>query len=99
MNNKIKNALIALLNDEVTVASWGISNITIKESSFEFMVSGFVYQGKVSVSIHNSVYLVTLDNGCSEECDLDNLVQYLDSIIEKTPNYDIAVLKWLEGQC
>lgn len=99
MNKKIKNALTALLNDEVTVASWGISNITIKESSFEFMVSGFIYQGKVSVSIQNSNYLITLDDGCSKECDIDNLVHYLDSKIEKTPNYDSAVLKWLEGQC
>ena len=99
MNEKIKKALIILLNDELTVASWGISNITINESSFEFMVSGFIYQGKVSISIKNSNYLITFENGYSEECNIDNLVQYLDSKIEKIPDYDNAVLKWLEGQC
>lgn len=97
MNGKIKKALITLLNDGLTVASWGISNITIKERSFEFMVSGFIYQGKVSISIQKSNYLITLGNGNSEECSIDNLVHYLDSKIEKIPDYDIAVLKWLEG--
>lgn len=99
MNEKIKNALITLLNDELTVASWGISNITINDSSFEFMVSGFIYQGKVSVSTKNSNYLITLDNGYSEECNIDNLVHYLDLIIEKIPAYSDAVLKWIEGKC
>lgn len=98
MNGKTKNALITLLNDELTVASWGISNIAIKETSFEFMVSGFIYQGKVSVSIHDSNYLITFDDGYSEECNIGNLVHYLDSKIEKIPDYDDAVLKWLEGQ-
>lgn len=98
MDGKIKNALITLLNDELIVASWGISNITIKESSFEFMVSGFIYQGKVSVSIHSENYLITFDSGYSEECTIGNLVHYLDSKIEKISDYDNAVLKWLEGQ-
>ena len=97
MNEKIKNALITLLNDELTVASWGISNITINDSSFEFMVSGFIYKGKVSVSTKNSNYLITLENGYSEECNIDNLVHYLDSKIEKVNDYDNAVLKWLKG--
>ena len=51
MNEKIKKTLIILLNDELIVASWGISNITINESYFEFIVSGIIYQGKVSISI------------------------------------------------
>ena len=97
MNEIIKNALVTLLNDELIVASWGISNITVNESSFDFMVSGFIYQGKVSVSILNSNYLITFDNGYSEECNIDNLVHYLDSKIEKIPDYDDTVLKWLEG--
>jgi hypothetical protein len=99
MKKIIKNALITLLADELTVASWGISNITIKEDSFEFTVLGFIYQGKVSVSIQNSNYLITFENGYSEECNIDNLVHYLDSKIEKNSDYDKAVLKWLEGKC
>ena len=46
----------------------------------------------------SSNYLITFDDGHSEECNIGNLVHYLDSKIEKIPDYDDAVLKWLEGQ-
>ena len=98
MNEKIKKALIILLNDELTVASWGISNITINESYFEFMVSGFIYQGKVSISIKNSNYLITFENGYSEECNIDNLVHYLDATLKKIADNDNAVLILRERQ-
>jgi hypothetical protein len=99
MDEMIKNALIILLNNELIVASWGISNIAINESSFEFVVSGFIYQGKVSVSIKNSNYLITFENGCSVECNINDLVHCLDSKIEKTSDYEKVVLKWIDGQC
>jgi len=38
MNEKTKKALISLLNEEVTVASWGITNLAIKDTCFEFFV-------------------------------------------------------------
>lgn len=97
MNEKIRTALISLLNEEVIVASWGFSSLTIKDTSFEFFVSGFIYQGKVTVAVQESGYLISLDNGRVFKCAVNNLVKCLDSIIEKTFEYDAKIIEWIEA--
>ena len=47
MNEKIKKALVCLLNEEVIVTSWGVTNLNINDTSFMFEVSGFLFQGKL----------------------------------------------------
>jgi len=96
MNEKTKNALISLLNEEVTVASWGITNLAIKDTCFEFCVSGLLYQGKVIVAVQDSDCLVNLENGEMVKCNISNLVQCLDHMIEKTSDYEAKVVEWIK---
>lgn len=98
MDDRIKKALTSLLKEEIIVASWGFSDLTIYNESFKFNVSGFLYQGKVVVSLLEKNYLIQLNNGDSFVCSLINLVDMLDSKIEKTQNYDNSVIKWLDCQ-
>lgn len=95
MNNRIKEALIALLDEEVIVTSWGLYDLNITEKSFTFKVDGFKFHGLISVSLLSSKYLINFDTGESILCNLDKLVETLDSKIEKTEVYDISIEKWL----
>lgn len=97
MDEEIKRALIALLDEEVIVASWGLSDLSIKDSSFEFRVSGFIYQGWVKVAIQGSTYVVSLENGIMRNCTIENLVQCLDYMIEKTPDYEATIIEWIKS--
>lgn len=95
MCEEIREALISLLNEEIKVVSWGVSNIIINDTSFEFCVSGFIFEGKVMVNLHESDYQVCFDNGDVIECSLNNLVDTLDLKIEKTSEYDTQIKEWL----
>lgn len=96
MDGKIRTALISLLNEEVIVASWGLTDLTIKDTSFEFFVSGFIYQGKVTVAVQESDCLISLDNGNTFKCAINNLVQSIDCMIEKTSEYDTKIIEWIK---
>lgn len=87
MNEKIKKALITLLNEEVIIASWGIANMTINPTSFEFQVEGFIYQGRVKIDILDDGYRVGFETGTSFDCSDEDLVTILDRHIEKTNDY------------
>lgn len=95
MNKNIKKALVSLLNKEVKVASWGITNIHIFDTSFDFEVSGFIYNGKVQVKLVDDSYKIYFDTGETINCSLDDLVKTLDSKIEKTDNYESLLQEWL----
>lgn len=97
MNEKIKMALASLLNEEVIIASWGFSDLTIKDTVFEFRVSGLIYQGKVTVAVQESEYLICFENGNKFKCTIKNLVLCLDSVIEKTSDYDAQIIKWINS--
>ncbi len=96
MNIKIRKVLLTLLDDHIKVASWGISNINVNETSLEFEVSGFIFEGKVTINPHNSDYQVCFNNGAIIECSLSDLVDMLDSKIEKTLEYDSKIQGWLD---
>lgn len=93
MEAKIKKALIFLLNEEDKVSSWGLSNISITETSIEFDVDGLVYTGRIIIKSNNFDYQIIFDDGGLETCSLRNLVNVLDYKIERTGNY----LQDLEG--
>ena len=84
LSNSIRQALLTLLNQNIIVASWGLSNICIKES---FFVEGFKYKGSVVISEFNDGYKVIM-NKHTLFCKLDSLVINLDEFIEKTTNYE-----------
>ena len=95
MNENIKRALVCLLNEKVIVTSWGINNISIKETSIEFDVCGFLYQGRVKVIPIKSGYRIIVCNDDFFDCSLDELVRTLDSKIEKSDNYEADLQDWL----
>lgn len=95
MNEKIKKALVCLLNEEVIVTSWGVTNLNISDTSFVFEVSGFLFQGKVEVIPCKSGYSIKLGNAKITKCSLEELVNTLDSKIERVDNYESQLQEWL----
>lgn len=98
MDEKIKKALVCLLNEEVIVSSWGVTNLNINDMSFMFEVSGFLFQGKVEVIPCESGYSIKLNNAEITKCSLEELVRTLDSKIERVDNYESLLQKWLDSK-
>lgn len=98
MNEKIKKALVCLLNEEVIVTSWGITNLNINDTSFMFEVSGFLFQGKVEIIPCESGYRIKLNNVEIATCSLEELVRTLDSKIERVDNYESLIQEWLDSK-
>lgn len=98
MDEKIKKALVCLLNEEVIVSSWGVTNLNINDISFMFEVSGFLFQGKVEVIPCESGYSIKLNNAEITKCSLEELVRTLDSKIERVDNYESLLQKWLDSK-
>lgn len=84
-----------MLREEVIVGSWGITNINVEETYIEFHVCGFLYQGKVRLTLFEHGYRINLDNGTLFDCSLDELVKTLDSIIEWSSDYESNLINWL----
>ena len=95
MNRMIKKALICLLNNEVVVCSWGLTNININESSIEFDVFGFLYQGNVKISPIEFGYRIDLGNNVFIESSLEDLVYKIDTLVEKSDNYENDLRDWI----
>lgn len=96
MNNKVKLAVATLLKKEVIVATWGIYNIAINDSSIEFSVQGFNYCGSVKIEPQNELYYcIKLNNGDIYKCNITELIEVLDNIIEKTTDYDKKLERWI----
>lgn len=98
MNEKIKNALVCFLNEEIIVTSWGVTNLNINDTSFMFEVSGFHFQGKVEVIPCESGYSIKLNNAEITKCSLEELVRTLDSQIERVDNYESLLQEWLDSK-
>ena len=95
-NKILRLALISFLENEVIVASWGISNITINQNSLIFDVNAMKYKGSISVvTTNNSGYIVHIGKETYNNCSLDNLVSFIDSKIEYTPDYFTDLKKWI----
>lgn len=98
MDKNVKKALICLLKEEEKVLSWGITNISIDESSINFNVDGFLYKGSISIRCDETYYEIHFDCGkiirCIDAADLTNI---LDSNIEKTENYQHDLETWLSS--
>lgn len=64
----VRKLLLSLLKDEVIVASWGISNINISQTQLSLSVSGFKYQGRVTIIVKDGsdceIFLAKENLGC-----------------------------------
>lgn len=98
MDKNVKNALIYLLKEEDIVSSWGISHISIDDSSINFVVDGFLYKGQIKILCNDSYYEIRFNNGKTKRClDATELPKILDSNIEKTENYQHDLENWLSS--
>lgn len=95
MNEELKQLILVLLADKIKVTSWGITNINTSDSSLEFNVSGFLYQGKVKIDALLESYIICI-NGDTIKCQLEEVVSILDSKIEKSSNYIEDITEWIK---
>lgn len=94
MNIKIKQALVSLLSKEDIVSSWGITNISIEETSIRFNVEGLIYVGSICIRYNQPSYEIAFDDGRLIKCSLNELANVLDACIERTENYIRDLEKW-----
>ena len=96
IKDSIKLLSILLLQESVIIASWGITNIAINKSNISFDVCGLKYTGKVYVqSMCDGKYEIQLECHTIGPCSLDNIVETLDLIIERTDNYQQHLEEWI----
>ena len=80
----------------MVVFSWGFNSPKRlpEDKGLSFLVEGFKYTGKVKV-IYNEgsdLFEVHLSDGTKvEDVYLDNLVEVIDNLVEKTSNYEQRV--------
>lgn len=88
LTEKIKNLLIILLQQEVVVASWGISEIEVTPSKVSFSVSGFKFNGEVIISVtdKDNQYVINIGSQIVY-CDKEQIISLLDTLIERDNNY------------
>ena len=89
--------ILQILKSQLMVlCSWGPHNFKRlpEDQGLSFLVEGFKYTGKVKV-IYNEgsdLFEVHLSDGTKvEDVYLNNLVEVIDSLVEKTPNYEQRV--------
>ena len=80
----------------MVVFSWGFNSPKRlpDDKGLRFNVEGFKYRGVVEVSynIGSDLFEVHLSDGTKvEDVYLDNLVEVIDGLVEKTPNYEQRV--------
>lgn len=98
MDDKVKRMLLVLLQEKDLVASWGISQIHVKETSISFNVAGFLYQGQVTVSADGANYEIRFASGDFCDTSLENLVSDLDRHIEKDSRYLQRLETWFDSK-
>lgn len=89
--------ILQILKSQLMVlCSWGPHNFKRlpEDQGLSFLVEGFKYTGKVKV-IYNEgsdLFEVHLSDGTKvEDVYLDNLVEVIDNLVEKTSNYEQRV--------
>ena len=79
----------------MVVFSWGFHNPQRLPNGLRFHVQGFKYKGTVEVVYNEGKDLFEvrlIDNGINvEDVYLDNLINVIDNLVEKTSNYKQSV--------
>ncbi|MBQ6580741.1 MAG: hypothetical protein IIX32_01935 [Alistipes sp.] len=89
--------IMTILQSQLMVVfSWGFNSPKRlpDDKGLRFNVEGFKYRGVVEViyNIGSDLFEVHLSDGTKvEDVYLDNLVEVIDSLVEKTPNYEQRV--------
>ena len=88
--------ILSILRSQLMIVfSWGFNTPIAIEDGLQFNVEGFKHQGKVRVHYNggSDLFDVTTLNrdgsiaGKTDEVYLDELVNVIDSMVERTPNY------------
>ena len=96
LTQDLRQLLLAFLDDQAKVASWGISNIQIEEDRLCFDVNGFIFHGPVEIKIQNDhFYHVKIGDNDLGQLLIEDLINTMDASIEHTQNYLIDLEKWL----
>ena len=79
----------------IVIFSWGFHNPQRLPNGLRFHVQGFKYKGTVEVVYNEGKDLFEvrlIDNGINvEDVYLDNLINVIDNLVEKTSNYKQSV--------
>ena len=90
-----KYILQILRTQPIVVFSWGFHNPQRLPNGLRFHVQGFKYKGTVEVVYNEGKDLFEvrlIDNGINvEDVYLDNLINVIDNLVEKTSNYKQSV--------
>ncbi len=90
--------ILQILRSQLMVVfSWGFHSPTAlpNDKGLSFMVDGFKYQGEVKViyNVGADLFEIHLDDGSIEEdVYADQLVDIIDSMVERCDNYDKRIL-------
>lgn len=84
--------ILQILRSQLMVVfSWGFHNPQRLPNSLRFHVQGFKYQGEVEVIYiegKDLFHITLIDNSVNvEDVYVDNLVEVIDNLVEKTTNY------------
>lgn len=94
--------ILAILRSQLLIVfSWGFHNARAIENGLAFYVQGYLFTGRVEVKYDEgwdlfNVRLINPDGSVKQEetgIYIDGLVQVIDRMVEKTPDYSDRVLK------
>ena len=91
----LRLVLITILEDKFTALTWGITNIKISEYELNFDVMGLCYIGPVSISVPDDVKCIIKLGSRVISCNISDVVDVLDSEIERKGNYSEHLIKIL----
>ena len=100
-SNEIRDVLVALLEDNIVVTSWGLSNLTVKDGIIFFSVNGLKYKGEISIKVSDlqSGYDLHIGEKTIKGCKLNLIVKTIDYEVEYSPNYMSQLLSILNVNC
>ena len=96
MVGEIKQLATVLLQEEVIIASWGITKVEIEDTYLRFHVDGLRYSGFINIrAVDNGDYEVYFGGAIHGTQRLKNIVHFLDKEIEQTDAYSQDLEKWI----
>lgn len=99
MNDSIRRVALRLLQEDVIITSWGITNVRIFDSHISFQVNGLKYNGLVEIkAIDCNEYEIYLNETNIGHTHLDSVVDTIDNAVEKTDRYHQHLEEWIRNQ-
>ena len=100
-----KYILTILLSNRMVVMSWGTHNAKTIKNGIRFQVNGFKHMGFVEIIYNHGkdlfdIKLISLENEVKKELNsiyFDELLDTVDTAVERVDNYDQAVSEFLRN--